>query len=188
MPPSNSKGQAGWQEQSTGLVCAGTGRSCTTAPGPGLGAELFTLRFGPLLNESVCWEVFPWGPRQTRNLTPGEVRPHPAVGSSDLRCFLHPEGEETRSLEPQREEPQRGKWPLQSMALCVPSASTETPQLELPRPILRDTKKPTLLPTKEHLRSNEPPASSAPSWSCFPLPRGYCSSGIRDVGSGILAG
>lgn len=106
-----------WQEQSTGLVCAGTGRSYHHSPG--LGAELFTLRFGPLLYKSVCWEVFYWGPRQTRNLTPGEVRPHPDFGSSDLGCFLHPEGKDTMSLEHPREEAQRGKWPRQSMALSV---------------------------------------------------------------------
>lgn len=64
--PSTSEGQAGvaGAERWPGLL--GTGREMPEQPqDPRLGAELPTLRFGPLKNGSMCWGCFSRAPHQT---------------------------------------------------------------------------------------------------------------------------
>ena len=67
VPPSTSEGQAGVL------------RTEPRPQDPGLGAELRTLRFGPLTVQR-CWSVSLGSPSH-RELEPGEARPHPDSGA-----------------------------------------------------------------------------------------------------------
>lgn len=114
VPPSTSEGQAGVL------------RTEPQPQDPGLGAELRTLRFGPLTVQQ-CWSVSLGSPSHRE---PSLGRPDHILTLGPLGLACSPPEWGDTCPQSQRHQAKRGRWPLWCAPACVSprSSQTGTPQ------------------------------------------------------------